>query len=212
MANPEKRGRPARPDVLTLTEWRIVDAVRHAMTNRQIARRRGVSLDAVKYHLANVRAKLGIADRRTLRHWPGVPADSAIARGGDKMADLRLGPIGQISREVADITKAVAWYKDVLGLPHLFTFGTLAFFDCGGVRLFLGEPESGAPPGPESVLYFRVDDIRAAHEELAGRGVEFTDAPHLIHRHDNGMEEWMAFFHDLEGRPLALMSQVMPKG
>ena len=124
---------------------------------------------------------------------------------------LQLGPIGQVSREVSDITKAVEWYRDVLGLPHLFTFGTLAFFDCGGVRLFLSEPERGGPPGPESVLYFRVDDIGGAHAELAGRGVHFTDAPHLIHRHDNGMEEWMAFFEDPEGRPLALMSQVMAK-
>ena len=59
------------------------------------------------------------------------------------MADqVRLGRIGQISRHVSDIATSEAWYRDVLGLPHLFTFGNLAFFDCGGTRLFL-EAEGG---------------------------------------------------------------------
>jgi catechol 2,3-dioxygenase-like lactoylglutathione lyase family enzyme len=119
-----------------------------------------------------------------------------------------LGPIGQISRQVRDIAAAVAWYRDVLGLPHLFTFGTLAFFDCHGVRLFLsqGEKEVGEPG--DSVLYFRVDDIEAAHRRLTQRGVTFRGAPHLIHKHPSGVEEWMAFFEDVDGKLLALMSQV----
>ena len=45
---------------------------------------------------------------------------------------------------------------------------------------------------------------------LKARGVEFTNAPHMIFRHANGTEEWMAFFKDPEGRPLALMEQVPP--
>ncbi len=51
-------------------------------------------------------------------------------------------------------------------------------------------------------------DIRAAHATLEGRGVEFIDAPHMIHHHDDGTEEWMAFFKDIYGRPLAIMAQV----
>lgn len=121
-------------------------------------------------------------------------------------APLQLGPIGQISRSVKDIKQAEAWYGQVLGLPHLYTYGTLAFFDCGGVRLFLSQVES-APPA-ESILYMRVDDIQKAYQELQDRGVEFSNAPHMIHRHADGTEEWMAFFKDPEGRPLAIMSQV----
>lgn len=124
---------------------------------------------------------------------------------------LALGPIGQISRQVADIPRAVEWYGDVLGLRHLFTFGDLAFFDCGGTRLFLSRPEAGSPPG-ESVLYFKTSDINRAYEQLKAKGVTFRGAPHMIHRHESGMEEWMAFFDDPEGRPLALMSQVTPPG
>ena len=124
-------------------------------------------------------------------------------------APLKLGRIGQISRSVKDIKASQAWYGEVLGLPHLYTFGKLAFFDCGGVRLYLNESESPSPG--ESVLYLFVENIQAAHQELVRRGVEFTDAPHLIHRHADGMEEWMAFFRDPEGRPLAIMAQGRPE-
>ena len=48
-----RRGRPPHPDVLTPGEWRIVNAVRHGMSNRQIATLRGISLDAVKFHVEN---------------------------------------------------------------------------------------------------------------------------------------------------------------
>ena len=120
---------------------------------------------------------------------------------------LKLGALAQISRSVRDIKESEAWYGKTLGLTHLYTFGSLAFFDCGGTRLYLQAQET---PGPESILYLRVDDIRAAHEALAARGVRFADVPHLIHRHADGTEEWMAHFHDPEGRPLAIMSQVRP--
>jgi catechol 2,3-dioxygenase-like lactoylglutathione lyase family enzyme len=97
----------------------------------------------------------------------------------------------------------------VLGLPHLFTYGDLAFFDCGGVRLFLSQGEGrGAAAVEPSVLYFRVADIHAAADELAARGVTFEGAPHRIFTHPDGTEEWMAFFADPDGHLLALMSQV----
>lgn len=120
----------------------------------------------------------------------------------------QIGSIGQVSRQVRDLDTAVAWYRDVLGLTHLFTFGTLAFFDCQGLRLFLsaGEKEDGEPG--DSILYFTTDDIEAAHRRLAAHGVVFRGAPHMIHRHESGAEEWMAFFEDPDGKLLALMSQV----
>ena len=122
------------------------------------------------------------------------------------MNQLELGPIGQISRSVGDIEGAQHWYAQALGLRHLFTFGKLAFFDCGGTRLLL--TQEAAPSAVESILYFRVDDIAQAHQTLKDKGVEFINAPHLIHRHADGTEEWMAFFKDPEGRPLAIMSRV----
>jgi catechol 2,3-dioxygenase-like lactoylglutathione lyase family enzyme len=174
-----RRGRPPHDDVLTPAEWAIVHAVRLGLSEARIAARRGA---------------YGAAGRNQ-----EMPMTS----------ELRLGPIGQISRTVRDIDEACAWYGTVLGLKHLFTFGKLAFFDLGGTRLYLSA--EGAEPVPESTLYLRVDDIAAAYAELSARGVEFKGAPHLIHRHADGTEEWMAFFKDPEGRFLALMSQVPPK-
>jgi catechol 2,3-dioxygenase-like lactoylglutathione lyase family enzyme/DNA-binding CsgD family transcriptional regulator len=207
MGSKRSVGRPPHPDVLTPGEWRVVDAVRHGMSNALIARRRGVSLDAVKFHLANAVGKLGLRDRRALRAWDGVRRDSHLhSREQDMEQPLELGPIGQISRSVSDIAEAERWYRDALGLKHLYTFGNLAFFDCGGVRLFLEEGPTASQP--QSVIYFRVPDIRVSHAQLRDRGVEFESPPHLIHRHADGTEEWMAFFRDNEGRLLSIMSQV----
>jgi catechol 2,3-dioxygenase-like lactoylglutathione lyase family enzyme len=185
-----------------------VHAAQHGMTNGEIARRRGVSLDAIKFHMSNALAKLGLRNRRELRAWFRAPAGSAKARVEEKGGPVQLGAIGQIARSVGDIQASETWYRDLLGLPHLYTFGTLAFFDCGGTRLMLSQEKGGATK--ESILYLRVPEISAAHQQLTARGVSFTHAPHMIHRHADGTEEWMAFFEDPDGRPLALMSQEVP--
>ncbi|HWU56400.1 MAG TPA: LuxR C-terminal-related transcriptional regulator [Rhizomicrobium sp.] len=202
-----KRGRPAHDDLLTPAEWRVVEAVRHGMSNRDIAIRRGISLDAVKFHVTNALEKLGLKNRTALRHWSGIAKSSALYSREVEMEALQLGPVGQISRKVKDINAARQWYGEALGLKHLYSFGDLAFFDCGGTRLFLSQAEGGEG---DSILYFRVPDIRGAHVELAAKGIEFLQAPHMIHRHEDGTEEWMAFFKDNDGRPLAIMSQAKP--
>jgi DNA-binding CsgD family transcriptional regulator/catechol 2,3-dioxygenase-like lactoylglutathione lyase family enzyme len=202
-----KRGRPAHPDVLTPTEWRVTHAVQHGLSNREVAERKGISRDGVKYHVANVLAKLYLPHRQALAQWFGIPAHSALNhREMTSMRSATLGAIGQIARNVGDIQQAIAWYGDVLGLPHLYTFGNMAFFDCHGTRLLLIQGEQA--PGADSIIYFRVEDIVQACEEMKGKGVEFINAPHMIHKHADGTEEWMGFFKDPDGRPLAVMSQV----
>ena len=199
-----KRGRRPHDDQLTPAEWRVVEAVRHGMSNPQIAARRGISLDAVKFPVANVLQKLGLNNRGELRHWAGISRQSVLhAKEVPMDESLKLGPLGQIARRVKNIAEARRWYGEVLGLTHLYSFGDLAFFDCGGTRLFLSQGEGDG----ESILYFRVPDIRAAHAALSAKGIEFLQAPHMIHRHEDGTEEWMAFFKDNDGRPLGIMSQ-----
>ena len=209
MATPSRRGRPPHDDLLTPAEWRVVHAVKHGMTSREIAERRGISIDAVKYHVANVLAKLGLANRGALRHWHQAPKQSALKHKETAVnAPTSLGPIGQISRSVRNVLESQTWYAEILGIPHLYTFGKLAFFDCSGIRLMLTEEAESA--SSESVLYLRVADIAAAHDSLRSRGVQFINAPHMIHKHADGTEEWMAFFKDPEGRTLAIMSQAAP--
>jgi methylmalonyl-CoA/ethylmalonyl-CoA epimerase len=117
-----------------------------------------------------------------------------------------LSAIGQIALVVQSLDRAVEFYRDSLGLPLLFQAPpSLAFFDAGGVRLMLSPPEGGVP-ARSSVLYFKVDHIDAAVEVLSGRGVIFTDRPHLIARMPDH-ELWMAFFNDSEGNTMALMEE-----
>ena len=120
---------------------------------------------------------------------------------------LGLSRIGQIAVTVRDVSRAIAFYKDILELPHLFTAGPLAFFNCGGVRLMLSVPEKPELNHASSILYFQVTDIRTACDTLTQRGVRFEDNPHLIARMPDH-DLWMAFFRDSEHNLLALMSEV----
>ncbi|HEX2141423.1 MAG TPA: VOC family protein [Candidatus Limnocylindria bacterium] len=115
--------------------------------------------------------------------------------------------MGQVSLYIRDVPRAERFYGEILGLPHLYTFGDLAFFEAGGMRIYLHRKDE-ADWQPGSILYFECPDIRAAHEALAARGAEFSGPPQLVHRHDDGTEEWMAFFSDGQGNMLALMSRV----
>ena len=117
-----------------------------------------------------------------------------------------LSTIGQIALVAADVERAKRFYRDTLGIRHLFDAPPkMTFFDCGGIRLLLGEPEDGAPKTSGSVLYFTVPDIAGAHETLVARDVTFIQPPHLVTRLPQG-ELWLAFFHDSEGNTLALLS------
>jgi catechol 2,3-dioxygenase-like lactoylglutathione lyase family enzyme len=111
------------------------------------------------------------------------------------------GQISQIARTVQDLPRARVFWRDTLGLPEVMAFPGLVFFDLGGTRLMLRET---GVTGPADILYLAVPDIAAVHATLAAKGVTFSGTPHMIHRHDDGREEWMAFFKDDEGRSLAL--------
>ena len=178
------------------------------MTNRRIAERMGVSRDAVKFHVSNALSKLGFASREDLRRWGGVAKGSALERmRRSAVADYSESfmMLGQVARTASNLEEARTWYRDTLGLPELYAYPGLVFFDLGGVRLMLAEDADGAQ---ESILYLRVPDIHATKEELEERGVVFTHAPHMVQRHEDGTEEWMAFFEDNDARPLAIITQV----
>ncbi len=114
--------------------------------------------------------------------------------------------IQQVAVNVKDVERAKAFYRDKLGIRHLFDGGPkLTFFDCGGVRLMVGIPEKEFE-NASSILYLRVDDIHAAHRDMRARGVKFRDQPHLVAKLPD-REIWMAFFEDGEGNLLAITSE-----
>lgn len=123
------------------------------------------------------------------------------------MANLASARIGQIAVVCKDVQRASAFYRDVLGLRHLFDAGpTLAFHDCGGVRLMLTTAERPQDARASSILYYFVGNIDGVHADLAAKGVKFLDAPHMIARLPDH-ELWLAAFEDTEGNTLGVMEE-----
>lgn len=114
-----------------------------------------------------------------------------------------VGDITQLAISVEDLERAIAFYRDVLGLPFLFQVPgmPMAFFQCGSVRLYLDAGTSEHRSNP--IIYFAVDDVQAAYEQLRERGVEFESEPHVINRTDT-TELWLAHFRDTEGTLLSI--------
>jgi catechol 2,3-dioxygenase-like lactoylglutathione lyase family enzyme len=121
--------------------------------------------------------------------------------------NVGISRLGQVSINVHDLDRATTFYRDVLGLPLLFTVSGLVFFDCGGVRLMLARAEKPEFDHPSSVLYFTVPDIAAAHRQMLAGGAGFEGQPHVIAKMP-AYDLWMAFFRDSEQNLLALMSEV----
>ena len=119
------------------------------------------------------------------------------------MSSFGLSRIGQIAVPVKDIARAVAFYRDQIGMKFLFQAGKLAFFDCNGIMLMLDVPEDAEFQHPSSVLYFTVDDIQAGYAALKSRGVRFRGEPHIIHKAAE-FDLWMAFFYDSEENTMAI--------
>ncbi|MBZ5585394.1 MAG: VOC family protein [Acidobacteriia bacterium] len=120
-------------------------------------------------------------------------------------AQPALSAIGQIAVTVTDVERAIAFYRDVLGMKFLFQFPNLGFFDCAGVRLMLSGSEKFTP-SDNCALYFKVEDIQQSHATLAGRGVAFESAPRVIARMPDH-DLWIAVFRDPDRNLLALMCE-----
>jgi methylmalonyl-CoA/ethylmalonyl-CoA epimerase len=121
-------------------------------------------------------------------------------------ATFGLSTIGQVAITVKDVDRAIAFYRDTLGMKLLFQVPNMGFFACGDVRLMISGAEQ---PGAQysSVIYFKVPDIQQAFQSLGQRGMVFEREPHLVApMRDHDL--WMAFFRDPDRNLLALMSEV----
>lgn len=125
---------------------------------------------------------------------------------------IPIGPsltrVGQIFVNVKDIDRAIAFYRDMLGMKFLFQAQpAMAFFDCEGIRLMLGVADKPELDHPASIIYYKVDDIERVYEVFKARGVEFIVKPHLVAPMPT-YDLWLADFRDSEGNLLALMCEV----
>ena len=122
--------------------------------------------------------------------------------------DFGLAAIGQIAVNVHDIERAVAFYRDKLGMKLLFKAPPeLAFFDCDGIRLMLSPPAKPEFDHPSSIIYFKVADIQEAARILTERGVQFEEQPAFV-ANMGSHDLWIGAFRDSENNLLAMMSEV----
>jgi len=123
---------------------------------------------------------------------------------------VALSRIRQIALPVREIAEAKRFYRDTLGLRHLFDAPpALTFFDCGGVQLMLAGPEAQGTDGNEqhAVLFYDVSDIKGAHARIKSSGAKSLEEPRVIARM-NGRETWISSFSDGQGNVVSLMSEV----
>ena len=122
---------------------------------------------------------------------------------------MKIHGVGQVSIGVSDVDRSIEFYRDVLEISFLFKVpGTpeMAFFGCGGTRLYIVKPEGPDARPSASVIYFTVDSAQDAAEELKSKGIELESEPHIIHQTDS-YTLWMAFFRDPDGNLMAVMSE-----
>ncbi len=126
------------------------------------------------------------------------------------MDPIAIKGIAQIAYSVKDLARAIAFYRDTLGLRFLFEAPpALAFFDCGGIRMMLSaQPDEKAESHP--IVYFKVPDIHAATTELRTRGAVVGSDPHVVARL-GAVELWLAFTEDPDGHVVGLMSEQAPQ-
>ena len=112
----------------------------------------------------------------------------------------------QIAITVKEIDRATAFYRDALGLPVLMTAPNMAFFNCGGVRLYLASGQTSEHNGGQSFLYFRTPDIDALLADAKAKNVSIHQEPNVIARMPDH-DLWLMWIKDSEGNLLGIMEE-----
>ncbi len=118
--------------------------------------------------------------------------------------------IRQIAVTVSDVSRALAFYRDILGLEFLFAPNDdLAFVQAGDTRIMLSTPQGAGAVGSNSILYFSVADIEQAHDNFVARGAVSERAPALAAPMPDH-ELWIGFLRDPDGNLVGLLEEKRP--
>jgi predicted enzyme related to lactoylglutathione lyase len=119
----------------------------------------------------------------------------------------KVSDIGQIAITVSDVSQALVFYRDVLGLEFLFSPApTLAFLRAGSVRIMLSTPQGAGAVGANSVLYFKVNEIENVFAAIVERGAQVERPPQLAAQMpDHAL--WIGFIRDQDGNLVGLMEE-----
>jgi len=126
------------------------------------------------------------------------------------MSGIGITGIGQLLIPTKDQARAIAFYRDVLGLQFLFEVPGMAFFQVGSIMLLLGPPTSPEYDHPATLVYYDVEDIDVAWATLMAAGVRPIHQPAVAHR-EGKRELWLAPFWDSEDNPVELRQWKLAK-
>ncbi len=112
----------------------------------------------------------------------------------------------QIAITVKETDRATAFYRDALGLPLLMTAPNMAFFNCGGVRLYLSGGQGPEHAGSSSFIYFRTADIDKFLADAKSKNISIHQEPQIIARMPDH-DLWLMWIKDSEGNLLGIMEE-----
>ena len=157
-------GRPRHPDILTPAEWRVLEQLREGGTNAEIAVRLGISPDTVKYHIANMLAKLGVHDRRELAAWRPEPKRS-------RLPAVLTGPVA-----LGSVVRPLVWVAiggAALGAVAVVAVALLALAGNGDQPVAVAPPPTDSPgplpPDPGAATRRYANPAAAGHPYLHTR-------------------------------------------
>ncbi|ACV26649.1 VOC family protein [Kangiella koreensis] len=119
----------------------------------------------------------------------------------------QVSTIKQIAITVSDVDKALAFYRDILGLDFLFSAGpNLAFLNADGIRIMLSTPQGAGAVGANSILYFNVKDIETVYREFVEQGAKSEREPQLAANMEDH-DLWTGFLRDPDDNLVGLMEE-----
>lgn len=121
--------------------------------------------------------------------------------------EYKLSEIGQIAITVSDVSVALPFYRDVLGLNFLFSPSpTLAFLSAGSIRIMLSTPQGAGVIGGNSTLYFKVSNLSENFSAIVARGALSEREPQMAAKLPEH-ELWIGFLRDPDGNLIGIMEE-----
>ncbi len=109
--------------------------------------------------------------------------------------------VGLVSTRATDL---IAFYRDMLGFPVLFSANGMTFLQAGATNLMIGEATESPILGNDVTLYFEPEDWATTEAALISRGIVFERDAMVVQRHGD-REHVLRPFKDPEGRRLYLL-------